>query len=435
MGLAFDPMDTKRDPDVYFTAQKIFHKGKFSTSGMGINGRIMKASGPSLETLETVISGLPVSDYDHGLNAIEFGDMGELYFTSGSNTNGGIPGQLSSSQLLKENFLSGGVNVAYLSHPDFNGNIQWSAPDDGNMIAQGIDVFGMGLRNSYGIVLHSNGQLYATDNGPNTGYGKMSTGCGPNDFMADQERPDKILRVQKGSYYGHPNRKRASYFNQPHQCVWRSPEALSNITTKHTVPLLIVSSSRNGLMEFHGNHFGGQLRGNLIMTQYRATPSLTRVILHADGDRLVVNRSLPLNIGSSGLDITQAPNGNLIEMQYSVDSLAVIRPVLADIGVMVVTTVFPRRGPNAGGYPVSIFGMNFGSTMDATSLIVTIGKVRCMDVILVSSIRIDCLRIPGGFGTVDITITNSTGASSTFEQGYRYISGLLPNDFILPVYR
>jgi hypothetical protein len=49
-----------------------------------------------------------------------------------------------------------------LSHPDFNGNIQWSASDDGNMIAKGIDVFAAGLRNPYSMVLHSNGNLYAT---------------------------------------------------------------------------------------------------------------------------------------------------------------------------------------------------------------------------------------------------------------------------------
>jgi glucose/arabinose dehydrogenase len=48
---------------------------------------------------EDIITGLPVSDHDHGLNAIEFGDEGEIYFSIGSNTNGGVPGQLTNFQL------------------------------------------------------------------------------------------------------------------------------------------------------------------------------------------------------------------------------------------------------------------------------------------------------------------------------------------------
>ena len=121
------------------------------------------ASGPNLETYTDIMTGLPFSDLDHGLNGLLFGDQGELYFCLGSNTNGGVPGKLSSTLKLKENFLSGAINVAYLSHPDFNGNIQWSAPDDGNMIAKGIDIYAAGTRNPYSIVLHTNGKLYATD--------------------------------------------------------------------------------------------------------------------------------------------------------------------------------------------------------------------------------------------------------------------------------
>lgn len=36
---------------------------------------------------------MPVSDHDHGLNNIVFGNNGELYFAIGSNTNGGVPGK------------------------------------------------------------------------------------------------------------------------------------------------------------------------------------------------------------------------------------------------------------------------------------------------------------------------------------------------------
>jgi hypothetical protein len=76
-------LDTKANPDVYFNAQKFFHKGNLSSSGTGINGRIMRASGAALDTIVTVISGLPVSDLDHGMNHMMFGDNGELYWNHG----------------------------------------------------------------------------------------------------------------------------------------------------------------------------------------------------------------------------------------------------------------------------------------------------------------------------------------------------------------
>jgi glucose/arabinose dehydrogenase len=106
------------------------------------------------------------------VNQIEFGNRGELYINIGSNTNGGVPGRLSGSGLLKENYFSASTVIANLSNPIFDGYIEYDAPDDGSPRSRrGISVFAPGLRNPFGLTLHSNGKLYATDNGPNTGYG------------------------------------------------------------------------------------------------------------------------------------------------------------------------------------------------------------------------------------------------------------------------
>ena len=428
LGIAFDPMDTKPIPDVYFSACLLFHGGILTTSGPTINGRIMKASGPSLNTLTTVISGLPVSDLDHALNAMVFGDNGELYFNSGSHTNGGIKGKSSKSQLLKENFLSAAVNVAYLSHPDFNGNIKWSALDDGDLIATGIDNYAVGLRNPYGLLMHSNLNLYATDNGPNYGYGKMMTGCGPNDFIEDQKRNDELNLLKKGSYHGHPNPKRATYLKDKRQCEWHGPEDIS--TAEYTAPIATATSSRDGIVEFHSNHFGGQMRGNIIAAWHSKVPSLSRIILNADGSGVVPESKifLPLNIGDAALDVTQAPNGNLIEMRFERSQLAAQIPVEAATTVMSIKTVFPYRGPDGGGNTLSIYGINFG-----TNPIITVGNGICRFLSASStSKRIDCV-LPGGTGTVDVTVTFGTNVS-TFAKGYRYIPGVTPRDFILPVY-
>jgi glucose/arabinose dehydrogenase len=101
-----------------------------------------------------------------------------LYIQVGSNTNGGIPGPISGSQLQKENYFSSSSVVAELSNPLFDGIISYDKEDDGKPISGiGIDVFASGIRNSFSMVLHSNGYLYATDNGPNIGYGKSPFLC------------------------------------------------------------------------------------------------------------------------------------------------------------------------------------------------------------------------------------------------------------------
>jgi glucose/arabinose dehydrogenase len=107
------------------------------------------------------------------VNQIAFGNRGELYVNLGSNTNGGEPGRLSGTGRLKENYFSASTIKADLANPLFDGFIAYDALDDGNPVNfTGVSVFAPGLRNPFGLTLHSNGNLYATDNGPNTGYGK-----------------------------------------------------------------------------------------------------------------------------------------------------------------------------------------------------------------------------------------------------------------------
>jgi hypothetical protein len=350
-----------------------------------------------------------------------------------SHTNGGIPGQLSSSRKLNENFLSAAISVAYLSHPDFNGTIRWSAPDDGNMIAAGIDVYAFGLRNPFGLVLHSNGNLYATDNGPNVGYGRMSTGCKAGQSIDDGKRDDKLLHVQKGQYYGHPNKNRATFFNDSRQCVWFPPEA-KDTPNVFTAPLLTHPSSIDGMIEFHGNHFNGQLRSNLLFIRYNDFSNIYRVILTDDGKAVLPDlemTALPMQMGNLGLDITLAPNGNIIEMRYPLNTIQYYQPLEAPTTRTIVKTVFPPRGPNAGGNILSIYGVNLNNTSSGP-IRVSVGGINCLALTVISASRLDC-KLPGGTGTVDITVGNGILAS-TFERGYRYISGLPLSNFSLPVY-
>jgi glucose/arabinose dehydrogenase len=267
LGIAFDPMENDiSTPKMYISHSFFFHKEPNSSSGLSINGKISRVFGPNLDQIEDVITGLPVSDHDHGINAIEFGNNGELYISVGSNTNGGKAGMMSTTLTLKENYLSSSIVVAYLQDPNFSGTIRYSQDDDGDLIANGIEVFAHGVRNAFGMIMHSNGNLYATDNGANVGYGNMLTGCGPNDFMMDKTDKDKLYLVTKGAYFGHPNPKRAAFLNEPRQCVWHP--ATDTSTSEYTAPIAILESSVNGIIDYHANYFDGQLRDNLIVSKY-----------------------------------------------------------------------------------------------------------------------------------------------------------------------
>ena len=82
MGIAFDPMELNTElPSVYIAHCMHFHQGVASSSGKSINGRISRIFGSNLDQIEDIITGLPTSDHDHGINAIEFGNHGNSTLT------------------------------------------------------------------------------------------------------------------------------------------------------------------------------------------------------------------------------------------------------------------------------------------------------------------------------------------------------------------
>ena len=200
LGLAFDPMDAGlANPPLYLSHSQTFHGGSFSSAGGAINGKISRLSGANLDVLTDVVTGLPVSDHDHGecvvprdahkldgsrpfspifpslvltvdvstpaVNALEFTDHGSILVLLGGNTNGGVAGALSGSRKLKDNVLSAAMIEVHLSKPAFDGFLTYDAPIDGNLVGScvgSVEVFASGLRSSYDFVIHSNGKIYAT---------------------------------------------------------------------------------------------------------------------------------------------------------------------------------------------------------------------------------------------------------------------------------
>jgi hypothetical protein len=175
-------------------------------------------------------------------------------------------------------------------------------------------------------------------------------------------------------------------------------------------------SSFDGIIEFQSDHFAGQMRGDLVIAKY--ADDLFRVILSADGRTTDTPGDFPIRItgkNCNSLDVTQAPNGNLVSAGYADNYVQVIKPVEPSSPTMTIKSVFPRRGSMAGGSMLTIYGINFGPSPS-----VTVGGSNCI-LLSSSTVKIQC-TLPGGIGTVDVVVTVG-GAVATFAKGYRYITG------------
>ena len=248
----------------------------------------------------------------------------------------------------------------------------------------------------------------------------MKVGCAASDILLDQQFEDKLVHIQRNKYYGHPNPKRVSHDSDTRQCVWRNPTEATN--DEFQAPLGILLSSSAGIIEYKSDHFDKQLRNNLIHVKYKS--GLYRSVLISDG-----NEVHPLSVpgikllGRSGLDVTQAPNGNLIEIRYIASAIYVSHPVEPKSSSLKVNSVFPARGSVVGGTILKIYGVNFGQNGAS----VTVGNKDCPVVKNVYTSYMECVLPSGSSDTLaDIVVESNTpnqSESYIFTGGYRYIDG------------
>jgi len=244
----------------------------------------------------------------------------------------------------------------------------------------------------------------------------MSMGCGVDDWIPDKYTNDKVNHIMEGHYYGSPNPVRGIKTNSPRECVWHDPDLGS--TPDFTAPIVQVPSSTNGIIEWTSDHFDGQLRGNLIASKYQGV--LYRVILKPDGQSVIPQSDPPIPLtGGMGMDVTQAPDGTLIECRLSSNNLAYHQPIEPATSAMQVKSVFPTRGPLQGGNILDIYGVNFA----ASGSTVQVGGVPCSTVVTISTTKLECILPAGTTAGMNDVVVTSGGSTYTFKTGYRYITG------------
>ena len=235
-----------------------------------------------------------------------------------------------------------------------------------------LRIYADGLRNAYDLVITQNGLLYTVDNGSNAGLGgdpllvngeitSLPNGGGTGD-------PEPLFLVNEGDFFGHPNPIRANQdlqftafddngnpdsslaVNTVSSLADLVPDsvniqdgfvidpsrftgdpnrlALSGTRVENESPqssaLLNLGSSSNGLVEYTGNAFGGQLNGDLFVAQFNG--NVTRLNLSSDGTT-ATSETIPGLTGlATPLDVTQGPNGTLFVAELGGNSISVFAP-------------------------------------------------------------------------------------------------------------
>lgn len=426
LGLAFNPADTELKIYVSSSILDWRLKNKISSPDGWANGEILiirRSDGPYclIRDEKPIISGLPVSNHDHGVNGLEFDNDGKLHIQVGGFTNAGVNDARGRLGGIEENPLSAASLIADVNRPGFNGMITYSSNDPALAVQKSGDVyvFSPGWRNSFGIVIHSNGYLYATDNGASIGFGDKSVTCSSHEALAGKKLDDKLGKVIKGKYFGHPNRNRGR--KDKRQCVFKGLEESSD--DYYQAPIATFESSTDGVMEYTANTFGGQLKGDIICSKYSTDESpgkLFKVQLDEKGDL----KSGPDELWpASGLSVTMSPWGDILMPRVFKREIMVLTPVTRMGLVASFVSVMPHRGPMGGGNIVLVTGYNLGD-----GAVATFDGKRCTEATAVSSNRqsFKCKVPPGTRGKgvrVGLEFSNSAlNVAPGSGVDYRYMN-------------
>ena len=325
-GIAFDPSDVTLPAPIYVTNTSS-GVGDDGQTALGVYpGRVTKIHGPGYGMITDIITGLPVSRFTHQANGLVFDSSGVLYIAHGSSTNAGLPGFLF---LQEEVPLTAAVLVADISAAGFDGNITYSPPNTYSstvdQISGDVSEYATGFRNPYDLIIHSNGRMYITDNGPNLGSGPASTSCttqGP-----DPIGPDELNIVEAGIYYGHPNRNRGRF--DPAECVYHNGTEGSG--ADWTGPIAELPTSSNGLIEYTSAAAGGKLLGDLFYAGF-GTGVIGHIVLSLDGSSVVAHEDFDSGFANP-LDLTMGPDGSLYIAEYGGNQIVTLRaPKLPEPG-------------------------------------------------------------------------------------------------------
>lgn len=280
-----------------------------------------------------LVRGLPRSEENHTANGLTLDESTNiLYIAQGGNTNMGAPSN--NFALLPEFALSAAIlsvdlnaigettyDLPTLDDEDRPGENDFNDPFGGNdgknqakLVPGGpVQVYASGYRNPYDVVLTESGKLYSIDNGSNAGWGGIPIGSGANATNQVSEpgitEKDNLHLVTQGSYAGHANPTRANLNNTFNASNPQSPISVANPIEGTYLPagagdgaLAIFPASTNGLTEYTGSNFGGDMKGDLLTAGF--DNKIYRIQLNGDGTQVIDSQPIFSSVGIIPLDVT-----------------------------------------------------------------------------------------------------------------------------------
>lgn len=415
LGVAFNPADFPKIK-LYATASMLEWKKKRRLpfdkgwkNGQVIMMQPIEHKNYCMVKTKNVITGLPVSNHDHGVNSIVFDSYGGLLISSGGSTNAGVSSPNDFLGGIPDSPLSGAILLAPVQKRNFNGDITYTYPNKPakSVVRSGnVKVYASGVRNSFGICVHSNGKIYATDNGSNRRYGARSLKCGtgPGNQEPSSHEPDSLKFIFKGAFLGYANRNRGRWDKR--QCRHWSPDMSRKKHYGYTKPLATLDASTNGLIEYTANTFGAQMRGDLLATKFSIASEGYTYRIQLDKSGKVKSKSALMEF--SGLTAALTADGGLLMPRVYQSTIAVLRPREQNPRITVVTSVMPTRGPRRGGFKVTITGWHL-----YPPLTVRFGTKICTNAkeFDKNGRRFTCTA-PSGVGKVPVVVSRTKGRKS-----------------------
>ncbi|WP_433832985.1 Ig-like domain-containing protein [Actinoplanes sp. CA-015351] len=354
IGMAFDPASTAASPILWVTDNYEF-AGELNVPDW--SGRIGRLTGPDLGTYTPVVTGLPRSVKDHETNSLAFGPDGALYVSQGSSTAmgaadstwGNRPEQLLSAAVLR-------LDPARLPT---------TLPLDARTAAGGtydpyaagapLSLHATGIRNAFDLVWHSNGHLYVPTNGSAAGGNTPGTpatlpaSCARRGYTGPAvpaltsvptSETDYVFDAKPGRYYGHPNALRCEWVlaggnptpgADPYEFTsypaGTAPDADFDLAGTYDAGL---HASANGVIEYRGSAFGGELRGKLVIVRYSASQDLQTFDVAAGGALSNRRTGIPGFTGfNQPLDVTEdTATGYLYVTELGAGRITLLKPRL-----------------------------------------------------------------------------------------------------------
>lgn len=296
-------------------------------------GKISRLSGPGLGTYQDYVVGLPRSVRDHLTNQPKFGPDGALYVSQPSMNAMGAPDPAwqradhpLSGAILRIDLAKIGSAPLDVRTPDGGGTYNPNAAN------APVTVYATGVRNSYDLVWHSNGKLYAPANGSAAGGDTLAGPGGTPPAMTNVQETmnDYLFHVVPGKYYGQPNQTRNELIlngGNPTAGVDRNEVKSYPVGTQpdpnygYSAYDFGQNYAPAGAIEYKNTTaFGGKLAGRILVTRYSGGDDVFLLSPSPKGTAFAGINAVNADGFNDPTDIIEDPrNGNLYVAQLGTE--------------------------------------------------------------------------------------------------------------------